>query len=140
MQEIRWNGAPVDLIPPEIREAYDSLAWDVCQIHRKWGIFRRLFASGEDTVGLLNRSAAGFFRTFEDLLADDILLSISRLADRKQTFGKDNLTLDRLVHSVDSTKYAQLRRDIEQQEISVPSPKIKEINVSRIPTFLRNFR
>jgi len=115
MQGIRWNGAPIDLIPAEIRQAYDSLAWDVCQLHRKWGIFRRLFVSGEDTVGLLNRSAAGFFRTFEDLLADDILLSISRLVDPRQTFGKDNLTLERLVHSIDSTKYSQLRRDIEQR-------------------------
>src|SRR5437870_3931153 len=79
MQGIRWNGAPIDLIPAEIRRAYDSLAWDVCQLHRKWGIFCRLFASGESVVELLNRSAAGFFRTFEDLLTDDILLSISRL-------------------------------------------------------------
>src|SRR6266853_6052206 len=111
--QIRWNGAPIDLIPAEIRQAYDSLAWDVCQLHRKWGIFCRLFASGENIVELLNRSAAGFFGTFEDLLADDILLSISRLVDPKQTFGKDNLTLELLVHSIDSTKYTQLKLDIE---------------------------
>ena len=48
-------------------------------------------------------------------MADDILLSISRLVDPKQTFGKDNLTLEQLVHSIDSTKYSQLRRDIEQR-------------------------
>jgi len=115
MPGVRWNGGPIDLIPSEIRQAYDSLAWDVCQLHRKWGVFRRLFASGEETVGLLNRSAAGFFRTFEVLCADDILLSISRLVDPKQTFGKDNLTLEWLVHSIDPTKYSQLRQDIEQQ-------------------------
>jgi len=115
MNEIRWNGVPIDLIPAEIRQPYELLAWDVFQLHRKWGTFRRLFASGEDTVALLNRSAAGFFRIFEDLLVDDILLSISRLVGPKQTFGKDNLTLERLVHSIDSTKYSQLRGDIEQQ-------------------------
>src|SRR6266404_1048523 len=115
MQGIRWNGAPIDLIPAEIRQAYDSLAWDVCQLHRKWGMFCRLFASGENIVELLNTSAAGFFRTLEDLLADDILLSISRLADPKQSFGKDNLTLERLVHSIDSTKHAQLKREIERR-------------------------
>ena len=113
--QIRWNGAPIDSIPAEIRQAYDSLAWDVCQLHRKWGIFCRLFASGENMVELLNRSAAGFFPTYYDLLADDILLSISRLMDPKQTFGKDNLTFERLVHSIDSTKYTQLKRDIERR-------------------------
>jgi len=90
--QIRWNGAPIDLIPAEIRQAYDSLAWDVCQLTESGGIFCRRFASGENIVELLNRSAGGFFGTFEDLLADDILLSISRLVDPKQTFGKDNLS------------------------------------------------
>jgi len=42
-------------------------------------------------------------------------LSISKLVDPKQTFGKDNLTLERLVHSIDSAKYSQLRRDIERR-------------------------
>ena len=115
MQGIRWNGAPINLIPTEIRQAYEPLAWDVCQLHRKWGIFCRLFASGENIVELLNRSAAGFFRTYYDLLADDILLSISRLIDPKQTLGKNNLTLERLVHSIDSTKYTKLKRKIERR-------------------------
>ena len=101
-------------IPPEIREEYSSLVWDVCQLHRKWGIFCQLYASGENIVELLNISAPGFFRTCEDLLADDILLSISRLIDPRQTLGKDNLTLERLVHSIDATKYPQLRVDIER--------------------------
>jgi len=57
-------------------------------------MFCRLFASGENIVEFLNRSAAGFFRTLEDLLADDILLSISRLVDPIQSFGKDNLALE----------------------------------------------
>jgi len=103
-----------DAIPAEISDGYDPLFRDVCHLHRKWGIFCQLYASGESVVELLNRSAAGFFRICEELLADDILLSISRLMDPKQTFRKDNLTLERLKDSVDPMKYPQLRQDVER--------------------------
>ena len=73
-----------------------------------------LYASGENVVDLLSDSAPGFFRICHDLLVDDVLLSISRLTDQKQTFGKSNLTLDRLVHSIDTKKHQQLRQDVER--------------------------
>jgi hypothetical protein len=103
-----------DLIPSDIREIYEPLFHDVCHLHRKWKLFCELYASGESVVELLNKSAPGFFRICQDLLVDDVLISISRLMDQKQTFGKDNLTLDRLVHSIDTTNYPQLRQDVER--------------------------
>jgi hypothetical protein len=50
----------------------------------------------------------------EELLADDVILTISRLTDPKRTLGKDNLTLEQLVNSVDGVKYPKLRAEIEQ--------------------------
>ena len=103
-----------DVIPPEIREEYKSLRNDVCHLHRKWLIFRQLFVSGENVVGLLNSVAPAFFRVCKDLLADDVLLSISRLADPKQTFKADNLSLEQLVRSIDAGEYPDLMRELEQ--------------------------
>src|SRR2546430_8861910 len=97
-----------DLIPSDLREIYEPLFNDVCHLHRKWGIFRRLYVSGESIVSLLNGIAPGFFRICEDLLADDIILSISRLVDKKETFGKNNLSLEQLVYSANAQEYPDL--------------------------------
>lgn len=77
-------------------------------------MYCQLYASGESVVDLLGNSAPGFFRICHDLLVDDVLLSISRLTDQEKTLGKSNLTLDRLVHSVNTTKHRQLRKDVER--------------------------
>jgi hypothetical protein len=47
-------------------------------------------------------------------LEDDIILTISRLNDPKRTLGKDNLTLEQLVHSIDAVKYPQLKKEMER--------------------------
>lgn len=103
-----------DVIPQEIREKYKSLRNDVCHLHRKWGIFRQLFVSGENVVELLNCVAPGFFSVCKDLLADDVLLSISRLTDPKQSFKSDNLSLEKLICSIDPRKYADLVGELER--------------------------
>jgi hypothetical protein len=102
------------LIPLELSEKYMVLVQEVCHLHRKWGVFRQLYASGDDVIDLLNTSAPGFFRVYQDLLANDVILTISRLIDPKRTLGKDNLTLEQLVHSIDGGKYPKLRAEIEQ--------------------------
>jgi hypothetical protein len=102
-----------DSIPSEIREKYKSLFNDVCHLHRKWAIFRQLFVSGEDIVELLKRVAPGFFLVCKDLLVDDVLLSISRLADPKQSFKAENLSLEQLVRSIDAGRYPDLMRELE---------------------------
>ncbi len=61
----------METIPSDIRDKYKSLCNDLIHLHRKWGIFRQLFVSGEHVVELLNSVAPGFFRVCEDLLADD---------------------------------------------------------------------
>jgi hypothetical protein len=102
------------VIPSDIREKYVSLRDDVIHLHRKWGIFRQLFVLGENVVELLTSVAPGFFRICKELLADDVLLSISRLADPKQTFKSDNLSLEQLICSIDAGTYPDLTSEIEQ--------------------------
>jgi hypothetical protein len=123
-----------DSIPSDTHEIYGPLFHDVCHLHRKWGIFCQLYGSGESIIALLNTAAPGFFRICEDLLADDVLLSISRLRDPKQTLRKDNLTLERLVHSIDVTKYPRLRLDVERllSDIRVKSAFVKAQRDRRI--------
>jgi hypothetical protein len=101
-------------IPSEVYEIYKPLFNHVSHLHAKWGIFCQLYASSSEIIDLLNSSAAGFFRVCQDVLAYDILLTISRLTDPKQTGKRDNLSLERLVESIDGVKFPKLKDEIEQ--------------------------
>jgi hypothetical protein len=100
-------------IPTELNDLYEALKLDVSRLYAKWNVFKQLYATTKETVELLNDSAQGFFRICQDVLLDDILLTISRLNDPYQTSGKDNLSMERLAAYVDRTKYPNLRADID---------------------------
>lgn len=101
-------------IPSDINEVYRALFQEVCHLHRKWGVFRHLYVSGQEIVDLLNAAGGDYFGITQTLLAHDIVLTIARLTDRKQSAGRENLCLEQLIHSVDSSQHSQLRQNIEQ--------------------------
>ena len=103
-----------DSIPPEIVDTYMALVRQVLHLHRKWGVFRHLFVSTQETVDLLNDAGGDFIGIVQDLLAHDIVLTIARLTDPKQTFGKENLSLEQLIHTIDAVRHGPLRKNMEQ--------------------------
>jgi hypothetical protein len=101
-------------MPPTISEIYDPLYQDVCRLHAKWQLFRQLYADDEQNVELLNESAPKFFRTCQDMLVDDVLLTISRLADPPESIRKKNLSLDQLVIRINATANPLLKNRLER--------------------------
>ena len=101
-------------IPTNIHEIYAALFKEVCHLHREWGVFRHLYVSGQDVVDLLNDAGGDFIGIIQTLLAHDIVFTIARLTDPKQTVGRDNLCLEQLIHSIDGSQYGPLRQNIEQ--------------------------
>jgi hypothetical protein len=83
-------------IPEEIRGICTRLCEDVARLHLKWGFYLELFGSLENTA-LLSATARAFFRTVEESLRTDMILSICRLSDPSRTLGGDNLSLATLV-------------------------------------------
>jgi hypothetical protein len=108
-------------LPAEIAEIYTPLFSQVSHLHAQWSIYRQLYVAGPETFELLKWAANGFFRVVQDTLASEILLTISRLTDAKQTGrgnrARDNLSLDQLVNSVDESKYPVLRAEINRRLI-----------------------
>jgi hypothetical protein len=104
--------APSRNLPSEIAELYTPLFSQVSHLHAQWEIYRQLYVAGPETFHLLKWAANGFFRVVQDTLASEILLTISRLTDAKQTGARHNLSLDQLTHSVDQPKFPVLRAEI----------------------------
>src|ERR1043165_723967 len=100
-------------IPKEIAVVYKHLYNEVCWLGYHWLIYCQLYTN-EPNVKLLNESAPSFFRICQDIFADYILLTISRLTDRHQTYSKDNLSFAQLAFRVDETSYPALKKRLDK--------------------------
>jgi hypothetical protein len=117
-------------IPSDIDEIYMALFQEVSHLHRKWGVFRHLYVSGQEIVDLINDAGHDFFGITQTLLAHDIVLTIARLTDPKQSAGRDNLCLEQLINFIDVSQHGQLRQNIERI-YSVSKPKFSFAKIYR---------
>ena len=102
------------MMPKEVDEVYKPLYQEVCWLQAKWIVFRQLYAEGPENVDLMNASAPTFFRMYQDISTNDILLCISRLTDPQRTFKNDNLSLEQLVSRIDPQAHPILRAELTQ--------------------------
>lgn len=104
-------------MPDEIEGAFVVLSDDVTHVHHAWQTFSTLFDGDEKREELLYDSAVTFFDQLHTLLAENLLLGLSRLTDPAiQGKGKNqrtNLTLERLVLAIDQQRFPALRADCE---------------------------
>jgi hypothetical protein len=103
-------------LPEAASQEVHRLRYAIEALHDEEALFRRLFSS-QRTVDLLNRSARQFFFDIRQVLADSIVLRISRLLDPAKSMGRDNLTCDRLINVL--------------KEESVPPKLVSELEMIR---------
>lgn len=75
-------------IPDALEPLWDNISREVLRIHERWIIYRQLFGTSPERIDLLNEIAGLFFHTLEDLMVDDIILSLSRLMDPEKSKTK----------------------------------------------------
>ncbi len=80
----------------ELGPFYNNLQNEVAWLHAKWLEYRKLFAHSPERIDLLNETASFLFGVVQEVMWEDILLSIARLTDPPKSAGKDNLTITRL--------------------------------------------
>lgn len=100
-------------MPKQLKGIFDHLWQDVVWVHYKWDLFLQLYDKRED-VELLNRTAPAVFRVWEDVMLDEIVISICRVTDPATTGRKKNLTLDRLGGAIDGSSYSDLKREFKK--------------------------
>jgi hypothetical protein len=109
-------------IPSEIDDIYYPLFNQVSHLHVQWNIFRQLYVADPETFALLRWSANGFFGVVQQTLASEILLTISRLTDTKQTgsgkHARDNLSLDRLIDRIDEQQFPDLKDEMSKRLVA----------------------
>lgn len=65
----------------EAEAIYNAVRQDLIRIHANWLVFKQLYATSDDRLGTMNKTAPAFFRLIQDVLVDDAVISLSRLVD-----------------------------------------------------------
>ncbi len=84
------------LIPEEINEVYEELKTEITWLHARWIIYRQLFAESDKRVDLLNECASVFFYIIQDVLLEEVLVSLCKLTDPARSRRFENLSLKQL--------------------------------------------
>jgi hypothetical protein len=108
--------------PAHFAEDFQLLAAELNSAFMNADLFDCLF--DDSNSGPLNQASPWFFRTVQDLLFDDLVLTISRLTDAPTTLGRSNLTLARLVATIDRARFSETREGAD-----ATLRKIKEVAV-----------
>lgn len=95
-------------IPSPIDEIFQELKTEITWLHGRWIIYRQLFAHSEKRIDLLNECASAFFRIVQDVILDDVLVTLSKLTDPAHSRKHANLSLEQLQKRVEAQGEAQL--------------------------------
>ncbi len=87
---------PAKPIPPEVAPVYDALRSEVTWLHGRWICYRQLYAESPKRIELLNESAGTFFYIIQDLLFDEVQVTLSKLTDPAKMGKHENLSLEQL--------------------------------------------
>ena len=100
----------VNTLGPQLGPIYNALTNEITSLHGKWNQYRKLFATSEERIDLLNRSASYFFWLIQETLLEDVLLHLARLTDlADHGRGRTNLTLRQLPDLISDSA---LKRDV----------------------------
>jgi hypothetical protein len=102
-------------IPNNIKEVFESIESEIIWLHGKWNIYRQLYGTDEERIILLNRSAQTFFRLVQDVLFNDVILSINRLTDPPRSSGRDNRTFAQLIFLIDTKDHSELVQNLKEK-------------------------
>jgi len=81
----------------DVADYYAPLKTEAMLAHAEFQIWDELYATHPDRVAVLNATAGGFFSMLSPVLADNVMMRLSRLTDPPGTGMRRNLTLRGLV-------------------------------------------
>jgi len=83
----------IEKMGKELGPVYYALWCEVVKVNWTWNEFLELYGKKSSRIELLNKSAAFFFKTVQDVFWDNTLLHLARLTDPPRSCGKDNLSI-----------------------------------------------
>lgn len=121
---------------PTHDQLFESIDKRVAQLAYRWKLYGELFDSGQDNIDLLNASSASIFGLLQELMLDDVILTLCQLTDPAASGGgkdKENASIKQLVKvsrsMTDPTIAAEIDASVERLDKLVEKLKIHRSKV-----------
>jgi hypothetical protein len=82
---------------PRPETLYEPIKSEAMLAYAEFQLWDELYATHPDRVAILNATASGFFAMLSPIIADNVMMRLSRLTDAPTTGKHRNLTLEELV-------------------------------------------
>lgn len=100
-------------LPEEIEGYFSELEHELTLLHFKWNVFNQLFTKSKERVEILNITASHFFVLFQNMLIDDLQLSVCKLTEFHTTGSNKNLSFEVLINSIDD-QHESLKKGLRE--------------------------
>lgn len=88
-------------LPVSIKDIFEELQNEITWLHGRWMIYRQLFGHSPKRIDLLNKCASVCFGIIQNVLKDEVQLSLCKLTDPTHIGKQDNLSLKILQERVE---------------------------------------
>jgi AbiU2 len=96
-----------------LNELATALGDLVVDLNIKWRLYRELFQV-DSHYALFGESGPGVWSVLRDSLLDDVFMTAARLLDPAASFGKENLSFERIISSLpQSDEQSRIKRDYQ---------------------------
>jgi hypothetical protein len=83
-------------LPTNIVDVFKKISVDITWLHARWIIYKQLFGISQKRIDLLFSCAPAFFYLVHQILLDDMLLALNRLAEPADKPPHGNLSLEQI--------------------------------------------
>jgi hypothetical protein len=98
-------------MPSDLFDVHAQISDDLVFLCLHWKEYKKLFATDQNRIDLLNATAPNFFAHLDDLVWSTTMLGLCRLTDPPKSVGRDNLTVRRLPRLVPDSILASKVQD-----------------------------
>lgn len=104
-----------DHLPDPFKKDYERLGVEIAELQGRWSRFIDLYGKSQRRIELLQETAPVFFADLQDTYLNAVILGIVRLLDSPETFGEENLVLERLVMASEKVGDGDLANNLSDQ-------------------------
>jgi hypothetical protein len=97
--------------PPSIREVFPILFGESCELRQAYDVYFYLFMAKKERTEVMADRLGGVLGIFQNLLQDEIFLSIARLTD-KHSSAQKNICLSALLASISDEQNAGFASEV----------------------------
>jgi len=115
-----FNGQSGDRrFPDGVQALWGELHYEVANLHCRWIIYRQLYGTSPERIDVLNRADRTFFAVVQDVLLQDVQISLSNLGDPAESQSRNgpprtNLTLKALEKQLNAEGESAVAGELNQ--------------------------